>query len=246
MPIDHTMISEEEYLQQYNINHYTTPLCSVDVVIFRLHNQQLQVLTCARKQHPHIGQLGLPGGFIDIDQDKDLDATAHRKLHEKTGMRAPYLEQVGTVGNPQRDPRGWSVTVIYYALLPGTDIQQQTEDVRWCNIVGDSVTEQLAFDHNHLISQALERLRNKIQYTSLPVYLLPEEFTLADIRDVFAAILKKAPPMRSIRNRFLHEDLLEDTGKKRYGSNRPAALYRLKKTAKAHFYNRLYHTTQQE
>ncbi|MDE1464846.1 NUDIX hydrolase [Spartinivicinus poritis] len=243
--VDHSQLTEAEYLAQYNVQDFDAPLCTVDVVPFRFHNHRLQVLTCLRHQHPAKEQWALPGGFIDISQDDNLDTTAQRKLAAKIGTEAPYLEQVQTVGNQQRDPRGWSITVVYYALFPGSAANQVLlPDTRWLTLQGNTVGQLLAFDHNQLISVALERLQNKVQYTSLPVYLLPECFTLADISDVFLAILGKTPPMRSIRNRFLNEDLLEDTGEKRYGSNRPATLYRLKKTAVAQFYNRLYHTTQ--
>lgn len=243
--VDHSNITEAEYLAQYNIQDFDVPLCTVDIVPFRFHNHQLQVLSCQRHQHPAKGLWALPGGFIDINQDKDLDATAQRKLVAKIGTAAPYIEQVQTVGSQQRDPRGWSITVVYYALFPGVTANQPLHaDTRWLNVQDNSVSQPLAFDHNQLITVALERFQNKVQYTSLPVYLLPECFTLADISDVFLAILGKTPPMRSIRNRFLNKDLLEDTGEKRYGSNRPATLYRLKESAAAQFYNRLYHTTQ--
>ncbi|WP_373691401.1 hypothetical protein [Endozoicomonas sp. YOMI1] len=79
--------------------------------------------------------------------------------------------------------------------------------------------------------------------SALPVYLLPAEFTLSDIQNVFSVILDKAPPMRSIRNRFLNYNLLEDTGKKRYGSNRPATLYQTNQQSETWLFDRLYLTT---
>ena len=216
-----------------------TALISIDVVAFRMANDQLQLLT--RK----IDQLTmLPAGRIDPDSDNGLDDTARRQLATLTHQSAAYLEQVETIGSPDRDSRGWSMTVVYYALLAHQDCPWQAEDAEWVEIKEGKPAVALAYDHHRLVLQALERLKNKIQYSSLPVYLLPEEFTLSDIQKVFATLLEKAPPMRSIRNRFLREDLLIDTGKLRRGSNRPAALYRIREQSPTCLFDRLYLTTQ--
>jgi len=108
---------EEDFLKSYNAKDYDAPLCSVDMAIFAVENEQLKVLLIKRDQHPHKGLWALPGGFSDLKRDSSIDATAHRKLAEKTGVQTPYLEQVESIGNATRDPRGWSVTLLYFALL---------------------------------------------------------------------------------------------------------------------------------
>ena len=220
-----------------------TALISVDVAAFRLHKGRLQVLVHQQEVKSGIQGLVLPAGRIDQESDSNLEDTARRVLGKLTPEPASYYEQVRTIGNANRDSRGWSLTVVYYALFNRSEHQFQ-QDACWVNII-DGIPEQpLAYDHEKLVTDALCRLKNKIQYSSLPVYLLPEEFTLSDIQKVFASILEKAPPMRSIRNRFLQGELLEETGRQRRGSCRPAALYRINRQSKTLLFDRLYLSTQ--
>lgn len=219
----------------------STALISVDLVAFKIaSNNRLQVLT---HQMPETPLLQLPAGRIDSEQDQSLQDTAKRQLERFTKDSATYYEQVITIGDNHRDSRGWSLTVVYYALLQPCDEQVLSEDSRWIDIIDGKPAEALAYDHAQLVMEALERLRNKIQYSALPVYLLPEAFTLSDIQNVFSIVLDKAPPMRSIRNRFINSDLLVDTGQKRHGSNRPATLYRVNVNSNNWLFDRLYLTT---
>lgn len=223
------------------IKSLNTALISVDLVVFQLgENNRLQVLA---HQLPENTPPQLPAGRIEPERDHCLEDTAKRQLGRLTANPATYFEQVITIGDNQRDSRGWSLTVVYYVLLrPGNEQSLQTGAV-WIDIVNGQPAITLAYDHNQLVMEALDRLKNKIQYSALPVYLLPTEFTLSDIQNVFSVILDKAPPMRSIRNRFLNCDLLEDTGKKRYGSNRPATLYQTNRQSETWLFDRLYLTT---
>ena len=218
-----------------------TALISVDLVTFRLSaDNRLQVLV---SRLPTAAQPQLPAGRIEPAHDHSLEDTAKRQLSRLTSEPATYFEQVATIGDNRRDSRGWSLTVIYYVLLrPGND-QSLASEALWIDIIHGQPALPLAYDHSQLVMEALERLKSKIQYSALPIYLLPEVFTLADIQNVFSIILGKAPPMRSIRNRFLNSDLLEDTGKKRYGSNRPATLYRLNNRSGNRLFDRSYLTT---
>jgi len=94
-----------------------TPLLTVDSVLFTYHEKSLKLLLVRRSSEPEKGKWGLPGGIVDIDIDDDVEATARRKLVEKTSIEPPYLDQLETIGNRERDPRGWSVTVCYTALI---------------------------------------------------------------------------------------------------------------------------------
>ena len=220
-----------------------TALISVDVAAFRLHKARLQVLVRLQEISPGVQGLILPAGRIEQSSDKSLDDTARRVLAKLTPEPASYYEQVRTIGNANRDSRGWSLTVVYYALLNRSE-QKCQDDARWIDIIDGKPKQALAYDHEKLVIEALCRLKSKIQYSSLPVYLLPEEFTLSDIQKVFASILEKAPPMRSIRNRFLQGELLEETGHLRRGSCRPAALYRINRQSSTLLFDRLYLSTQ--
>ena len=218
-------------------------LISVDTVVLRLHKGQLQVLTGRAPHANSKAPRALPAGRIDLQQDKDLEQTARRHIRTLTHTQPSWLEQVETIGNNARDSRGWSLTVVYFALMRDEDGTDEP-NAHWYSLPPTGQLPPLAYDHQLLLKAAIDRLRNKIQYTTLPLYLLPERFTLADIHDVFQSLLGKAPPMRSIRNRFNENNVLCNTGEKRYGSNRPASLYTIRAGTTDWMFSRLYESTQ--
>lgn len=233
--------SEEEFLRHYNIHDYPVPLLSVDLAIFSLQNQQLQVLLVQRNDYPHRGRWALPGGFVDQQRDKDLEDTARRKLQEKTSVRAPFVEQVASVGNAMRDPRGWSVTILFMALIPfspamGSDA---VGDARWWPI-HEALALPLAFDHAELLQQARERLRNKTAYTLLPVHVLEPPFTLSRLQEAFEELLEDTLEKKAFRRRILNADVLEEVGEDlpEGGRGRPAILYRPRRGFEQHVFSR--------
>lgn len=234
--------SEKEFLAAYKIHDYDVPLASVDMVIFSIRDDRLQVLLVKRAQFPAKGKWALPGGFIDLQKDKTLDDTAYRKLFEKTGVKSPYLEQVASFGGPKRDPRGWAVTVAYFALIPSRNIDlmadESSEEVRWVPVEEVIDNYKLAFDHQSILDASNERLRNKVEYTSLPVNLLPEEFTLTELQQTFEIVLQQPVAKKSFRRRMLDAEILIETGDMRAGSNRPAKLYRVLPEGDNHFFTR--------
>ncbi len=234
--------SEREFLKDYNIHDFDVPLTSVDMAIFTVRESQLQVLLVKRAQHPALGKWALPGGFIDLKKDKALGDTAQRKLKEKTGVDTPYLEQVESFGSAKRDPRGWSVTVAYLALIASEDItlskDDSSEEVTWVAIEEVEKQFDLAFDHQQILETCYERLKSKVQYTSLPVNLLPNEFTLTELQKTFEIILGSNVEKKSFRRRMIDAEILEETGTMRTGSNRPAKLYRVKPNGESHFFPR--------
>ena len=149
-------ISEQDFLNDYNVKDFDVPLCSVDIAILAVEAGELKVLLVERQAHPHKGRWALPGGFADLKNDKTIEDTAYRKLLEKTGVKTPYLEQVETIGNARRDPRGRSLTVLYFALIDFHKIGavSGSEPAKWCE-VNDAFSEDLAFDHKDLLSRAL-------------------------------------------------------------------------------------------
>ena len=218
---------------------FPRPFTTVDVLIFTVVADALKVLLVQRPSdtnEPHPGLWALPGGFVDIDLDADLEACARRKLREKTGVDTPYLEQLGSWGSATRDPRGWSATHAYFALMPATAANGPlTPDAQWFPLHAGKVKPKLAFDHNEILEAAAARLRNKVEYTSLPAYLMPVEFTLPDLQKVYEIVLDRPLEKSAFRTRVLTADLIEPVAKMRRGPNRPAQLYRLKK-AKAPIY----------
>ena len=235
------MISEQEFLQHYNPNAFDRPSFTVDLVIFTVRDDHLQTLLVKRSEHPAKGCWALPGGFIDIQQDASIEACAKRKLIEKTGVTAPYLEQLKTYGSCERDPRHWTATTVYFALMASdaVSLSSNQEDVRWMPIQGDSVGFALAFDHSKILADAVERLRSKLEYTHIAVHLLPETFTLPELQKTYEIILQEPLDKSSFRRRVTQADMLEEiSGKQREGSGRPAQLYRFRQYEKQTFFPR--------
>jgi len=221
--------------KEQELLNFPRPLATVDVVIFAIRDEALHVLLVQRgegKDEPFPGAWALPGGFVDLGKDKDLTACAVRKLKEKTGVATPYLEQLGSWGSASRDPRGWSTTHVYFALLPAMpEVRSgpRATDARWFRIEAGGVKPELAFDHGEILAVAIRRLRSKVEYTSLPAYLMPPEFTLPDLQRVYEIVLDRPLEKSAFRIRILAADLIEPVQKMRKGPNRPAQLYRLRK-----------------
>ncbi len=201
-------------------------LVTVDVVIFTIRDDALQVLLVQRGAPPFKDRWALPGGFIH--EDEPLEQAALRELDEETGVRDVYLEQLYTFGDPARDPRGRVITVAYYALI-ASDRQtlaagSDAAAARW--FPGGS-PPPLAFDHREILEYAVERLRNKLEYTTVGFQLLPARFTLTQLQRVYEAILGRALDKRNFRRKMELLDVLTPLDEwVREGASRPAQLYR--------------------
>jgi ADP-ribose pyrophosphatase YjhB (NUDIX family) len=204
------------------------PIATVDLVIFRLGEEGLQTLLTRRRAPPFKGALALPGGFVRPREDADLEAAARRVLAAKTRVAHPHLEQLMTVGDAERDPRDWSISVSYLSLIaPGG---ASAEDDVWAPVAGEGVGEPLAFDHARIVSSALRRLRDKVSYSTLPAHFLGEAFTLTELQGVYERVLDRKLDKSVFRKRMAELDFIEPiSGGQRRGSNRPAQLYRLRR-----------------
>ena len=222
-----------ETLTGYDPNRYERPSVTVDVVIFSLINNQLQVLLVKRKYAPFADVWAIPGGFVRIDEP--LEDAAARELAEETGVTNVYIEQLYTFGSPGRDPRTRVVTVTYFALVPQDAIKHRPGDdaseTAWFPM---SDLPELAFDHDEILSYAQTRVRYKLEYTSVGFQLLPDMFTLTELQKAYEIILGEALDKRNFRRKILASDVLEETGeKKKEGEGRPAMLYRYRDDAVA-------------
>ena len=235
-------ISEEQFLREYDPSVFEKPSTTVDTVIFTIIEDSLHVLTIQRSEHPFKGFWSLVGGYIDIQKDINIEATAKRKLEEKTGIKTPYLEQFETIGSQLRDPRGWSITMVYFALLPSVSIKLQkgkgSDDIKWSKVENGTVENELAFDHADILKRCTERLRSKVLYTSLPAYLMPKQFTLGELQKVYEIILDKKIDPKSFRRRIINANILDETDFKRMSSSKPAKLYSLKDDGHTFFFIR--------
>ena len=217
-------------------NDFPRPYTTVDVLIFTVLGDALKVLLVQRPSStddPSPGLWALPGGFVDVDLDVDLEACARRKLVDKTGVASPYLEQLGSWGSATRDPRGWSATHAYFALMPADGVVlakgANAADVAWFT-VDDALLarRKLAFDHAQILRAGVERLRSKVEYTSLPAFLLPEPFTLPQLQRTYEIVLGRPVDKSGFRTRMMAADFLAEVGVVQSDSNRPPMGYRLK------------------
>ncbi len=208
-------------------------IVTVDVVLLTFDAESeiqdgLRVGLMKRPNAPYKGMLALPGGYVHADEDADAKAAAERVLLNKIGMKAPYMEQLATFSGPRRDPRGWSVSVCYYALVPPAVMAQWEPE----HVFRIGHLPKLAFDHDELIAAAVARVRAKSSYSALPAYLLPEAFTLAELQDIYERILGTGLDKSSFRRKLRDLDFLEEVpGGFKGGHRRPAQLYRVKEMA---------------
>ena len=177
-----------------------------------------------RTRDPHEGQWALPGGWLDATEG--LTAAASRTLAETTGLAPSYLEQLYAFGAVDRSPTR-VVSIVYWALLRADEITDASvENVAWFDA---ATLPRLAFDHNEIVEYALWRLRNKVGYSRIAHGLLADEFTLAELREVYEAILDKRLDPANFRRQVENSGTLIPTEGFRTGSHRPARLYRYNK-----------------
>ena len=216
---------------------------TVDLAVFTIHEGTLAVLLVQRGDAPFAGHWALPGGFVGIAED--AASAAWRELAEETGLErfSGHLEQLATYSAPDRDPRMRVVSVAHVAFAPGLARSGPTAGsdaaaARWwpvedLGLDADAPGEgslDLAFDHADILRDALERVRSKIEYTTLAAQFADEPFTLADLRRVYAAVWGAAPDLGNFRRKVLSTPGFvvategRDEGDGRLG--RPALLYR--------------------
>ena len=210
---------------------YPRPALTVDIVIFTLRDNCLQLLLIKRASEPFIGMWALPGGFVRMDET--LEEAACREMEEETGLKQAYLEQLYTYGNPRRDPRGRVVTVTYFALIPAdVDIRREGgSDVSQAGWYPIGYLPPLAFDHAEILTYAIRRLRYKLEYSAVGFQLLPDQFTLSELQYTYEIILGEKLDKRNFRRRILEAGVIEPTTNVRTGEGRPARLYRYRPDA---------------
>jgi 8-oxo-dGTP diphosphatase len=215
----------------YDPNRYPRPSVTVDLVIFTIQGSDLKALLVKRGVPPYEGVWALPGGFVRIGES--LHETARRELAEETGLEGEdvYLEQLYTFGEPDRDPRTRVITVAYFALVPA-DVSRRLHpgtdaaDVRWFSVYH---LPDLAFDHARIVDVALRRLRSKLDWTPVAFRLLPEQFTMTQLRNVYQIILNRELDKQNFSKKMLHSrtKVIEPVPNARVtGAHRPAQLYR--------------------
>lgn len=204
------------------------PLVTADIALFTLLDFQLRVLLIKRGNVPALGEWALPGGILKPNEDASLDDTARRVLRGKIQVDVPHLVQVTTTSGAQRDPRGWSISTLYFAFLPYDKVPavagDTIEDVAWCD--PGALTYHLAFDHGVLLEKALAMLRQRISQGALPLHVLPQKFTLTVLQRACEAILGRPLDKGAFRRLMKEEQALQVIPDEFVrGPQRPAQLY---------------------
>ena len=194
-------------------------------VVLQVREARLQALLWQRAREPFLAAWSLPGGYLEPGET--LEESIRRHLAVKVDVRElAHLEQLETRSDPQRNPKRRELATAYLGLVPSGLDPKVPEDTRWHPI--DELPE-LAYDHEEILLSARERLRAKLSYTNLGFALAPPSFTLAELRDLYAAALGHPVSATNLQRVLLRRRLLEDTGeRRRYGSGggRPATIYR--------------------
>jgi len=187
---------------EYDPRAYEPAAVTVDIVALTIRDGRLHVLLVERGEEPYLGRPALPGGFVRSSRDRrgrvrgeTLDQAAARELAEETGLRAGHarlrrvhLEQLGTYGAPDRDPRMRVFSVAYLAFgadMPDPVAGGDAAAARWTPV---PEARRLAFDHAAILADGLERARAKLEYTPLAAAFCPPEFTVAQLREVYEAV----------------------------------------------------------
>ncbi len=203
---------------------YPRPSLTVDCVIFGLDHESLKVLLIERLHSPFENTWALPGGFVDMDET--IEKAAQRELEEETGIADMFMEQLYTFGDVNRDPRGRVVSVAYYSLVNLSDCRVVAgSDARQAKWFPVNNLPKLAFDHDKIMKMAIDRLTNKVRYQPIGFELLPKQFTLSALLNLYEMILGRVLDKRNFRKKILKMNLLQEVSVQQGVAHRAAKLY---------------------
>ncbi len=207
---------------------------TVDIAIFTIEEDSLKVLLIERGVTPYKGRLALPGGFVK--ESESLEDAARRELQEETDIAAPpYLEQLGAYGDPGRDPRMRVVTVAFAAIVPDLGTPRGGTDAEGAKLVAVSSAlrgKNLAFDHDRILRDALERVRSRFEHSNDAAAFLDREFSLAELRRVYEIVWGSRDELDvpNFRRKVLAAEgfltACKSAPRAGTGGGRPAQLYR--------------------
>ncbi|CAL9564958.1 NUDIX hydrolase [Streptomyces sp. enrichment culture] len=208
-------------------------LLTVDLVILTLRQSRLHILLVERGEDPFRGMHALPGGFLNHAGEEILDA-AHRELNEETALASNWvhLEQLAVYGDSGRDPRGRVVSVAHLAIAPGLpDPVAGTDatDAAWVPAEAVLAGEvELAFDHRRIATDGIEHARTKLEFSSLATAFCGEEFTIAELQQVYEAVWGTALDTRNFYRKVqAAKGFIIPVGTDRRSTGgRPARLYK--------------------
>ncbi|MFV8224510.1 NUDIX hydrolase [Christiangramia aquimixticola] len=198
---------------------------ATDCIIFGFHQSKLKLLVFKRKVSPLEGEWSLIGSFVRLDED--LDIAGQRVLKETTGLENVFMQQLRTYGKKDRDPGYRCISVAQYALIRIDDYSEELVEkhgAKWYEI-GD--LPELILDHNQMVQDALEQLKQNARYKPIGFELLPEKFTIPQLQALYEAIYQRELDARNFRKKVLSLNVLEKLDEKdKSSSKRGAFLYK--------------------
>ncbi len=211
------------------------PRVAADVAVFAFLDGAMNVLLVRRRYEPYESYWALPGGLLEPDET--LEEAAERELREETGVTDTYMEQLATFSQVDRDPRGRVISCCYLALVdaarvrlrPGSDAREAAWRPLEALLRETNEGTVLAFDHDRILAYARQRLAYKLEYQNVAWSLLPDTFTLSELRRVYEAGIGRAFEPNNFRRIALGWGVLAESGERPTGG-RPAATYRFADT----------------
>jgi 8-oxo-dGTP diphosphatase len=204
----------------------STALVATDVCVFRVINNELCVYVTRVKINPHyMGMNCLPGALIGMKETAE-DAI-ERVLNERTNLvsKEVYVEQLYSFSSLTRDKRSRAVSVAYLGLMDRKD-EYEDKDKEKGMFIPVKHVKNMAFDHKEIIAVALDRLRSRVQYSTIIKKLLRKDFTFAELQKTYEIVLGVDIDKRNFRKKISSLDFLKETGnQKKEGRMRPAMLY---------------------
>ncbi|WP_437919548.1 NUDIX hydrolase [Sphingobacterium sp. LRF_L2] len=205
---------------------------TIDCVIYSFNEGKLQVLLTERNQYPYKDWWALPGFFVE--KEEEMEDAVKRILYEHTGLKDIFMEQLGAFAGVKRHPQGRIMTVAFSTIVKYDDVKSKIRPItsymkqaKWFAI---NELPELAFDHNQIIQQSLQKLKYSINYSTAVYELLPEKFTLTQLQQVYEAILDKTLDKRNFRKKIANSGFLKELQEVQKGvSYRAARLYKFDK-----------------
>jgi 8-oxo-dGTP diphosphatase len=238
---------EAKFVAAYRPGDYPRPAVSVDLVIFTIEDAVLKILLIQRNEHPFKGRWALPGGFVRVgesqsNQGEGVDEAAARELAEETGLPAKsiYLRQLHTFGRPGRDPRMRVISVAYVAfvrptLVPFVRAGGDAAHAKWFAVSHPELKNlRLAFDHSEIAELALRRVRDTLDTSDIAFELVPETFTVPELRAACEVVKGEALDPGNFRKRFtrmLEDGVITAAPGKRITASKPAKVYHFTRRA---------------
>ncbi|MCQ1950795.1 NUDIX hydrolase [Arthrobacter sp. zg-Y859] len=205
---------------------YPRPSVAVDTAALTVAGGELMVLLVRRREEHHLGEWALPGTFLR--ERETLAAAVLRSLRDKAGIEGRVPQQLHVFDDPGRDDRGWTLSVAHVDAVPFRELETplQSDDVRLASVAAETgLIAALPYGHADMVLLAVERMRQDYAQTPDPAGLLPEPFTLKELRDLHEAVAGRTLMRDTFRRQM--EPQLVGTGQMSDGTRgRPSRLWR--------------------